>query len=332
MLEELEMEMIQMNKLLSFSDVEKAAKRIESFVKKTPIFTNKILDQKIGAQVFFKCENLQETKSFKARGVFNALLSYQEKNHQLPKKIVVQSSGNHGQAIAYAAKKFGLEALVYMTTIASKVKIKAIEDLGAKVVLCEKRSEVNRLAEEKIKEGYLFIHPSANNDVILGQATVAYEALNEIGEVDAVFAPVGGGGLVSGTYLAAQGYNGTNRRGGPMCPPKVFACEPKNANDVKISVRQNKIFAFAESPNTIADGARTLSTAEPCFTYLKKLNDILEISEEEIIFWQKEFLRATNILIEPTSALAVAGAAKYVKENKISADSKLLVIISGGNV
>lgn len=308
---------------LNFQDVEKSAKRIADYVLKTPVLKNGILDKKIGAQVFFKCDNMQKSKSFKARGAFNAILSYKEKHGEFPKKIVAVSSGNHAQAVAFVAKEFGLEAIIYIAANASKVKIKATQDLGANVVLCEKRIDANRWAEEKIKEGYYFIHPSGNEDVILGQATGTYEALKEIGEVDAIFGPLGGGGLISGTYLAAQGLSPNS---------KVFGCEPLNANDAKISVRDNKIFSYTESPNTIADGARTLGVIEPCFSYLKKLTDILEISEEEIILWQKEFLDTTGTLIEPTSALGIAGAAKYVKEYKISPDQKLLVIISGGNI
>lgn len=300
-----------------------AANRIKNYIKNTPLVSNQKLNEELGAQIFFKMENQQVASSFKARGAFNAILNYQEKHGKFPEKVVVQSSGNHAQATAYVCKQFGIKALIYMITKASPVKIAAAKNLGAEVILLEKRSEVNRQAIEKEKEGYVFIHPSANADVIAGQGTSALEALSEIGEVDAIFAPCGGGGLVSGCFLAAQ----------KLSPKaKVFACEPLNANDVARSVREGKIIEFEDTPDTIADGARTLATSEICFQYLKQLNGILEIPEEEIIFWQKKLSEVLNQRIEPTSALAIAGAKQFLQKNTQAKNQKILVIISGGNV
>ncbi len=310
-------------KNLTFNDILAAHKRIKNHIKNTPVISSKELNEELGAQVFFKMENQQETKSFKARGAFNAILTHKEKHGKFPEKIVVQSSGNHAQAISFACKKFNIPALIYMTTIASPFKIKACRDLGAEVILLEKRKEVNLKAEEKQKEGYFFIHPSDNDDVIAGQGTAAFEALSEIGEVAAIFAPCGGGGIVSGSFLAAQ----------KLSPhTKTFACEPANANDVAISLRENKIFHFDESPNTIADGARTLATSERCFNYLKQLAGVLEITEEQIIFWQKKISEILEQKIEPTSALAIAGLAQFLKNNPTQKNQKFLVIISGGNL
>lgn len=306
-----------MNKILQ------AAKRIKDYIKDTPIISDEKLNKELGAQIFFKMENQQITNSFKARGAFNTILAYREEHQKFPEKIVVQSSGNHAQAIAYACKLFGIKALIYMISQASATKIKAARDLGAEVVLLEKRSEVNRQAEEKQKEGYFFIHPSAHHDVVYGQATATLEALNEIGEVDFIFAPCGGGGLVSGCFLAAQATS-------PQA--KVFACEPLNANDIARSIREGKIVGFNETPNTIADGARTLKTSEICFKYLKQIAGVLEIAEEEIIFWQKKLSADLNQKIEPTSALAIAGAAQFIQKNPQIKNPKILVIISGGNV
>lgn len=310
-------------KELEFADVKKAHDRIKDHVLKTPIFNSPKLDEKLGAQIFFKLENQQQTNSFKARGAFNAILSYKEKNQKLPERVVAQSSGNHAQAVAFACKKFNIPALIYMAANASPFKIEATKKLGAKVVLCEKRSEVNRLSEEKQQEGYFFIHPSANNDVILGQATATLESLEEIGEVTAIFAPCGGGGLISGAYLASLGLSKN---------AQIFGCEPLNGNDAARSVKLGKIVGYENSPNTVADGARTLSVAEPCFTYLKKLAGILEISEEQILFWQKEFSEAFGKKIEPTSALSLAGIAQFLENNPQNKNTKLLAIISGGNL
>lgn len=308
---------------LSFEDVFAAQNRIKNHIKNTPLVSSEKLNEEFGVQVFLKMENQQETKSFKARGAFNAILSYKEKHKKFPEKIVVQSSGNHAQGTAFACKKFGIPLLVYMIKAASQAKIDATRALGAEVVLLEKRSEVNAAAEAKQKEGYFFIHPADGNDVIAAQGTAALEALQEIGEVEAIFAPCGGGGLIGGSFLAAQGLS-------PKA--KVFACEPANANDAARSFRDGKIFAFADTPKTIADGARTLAVSAQSFENLKKLSGVLEISEEEIIFWQKKISEILQQKIEPTSALAIAGLAQFVKKNKPSKDSKFLIIISGGNL
>ncbi len=308
---------------LNFDNILAASKRIKNHIKNTPVISNQELNKELGAQVFFKMENQQETKSFKARGAFNAILAYKEKHLKFPKKIVAQSSGNHAQAVAFACRQFKIPAIIYMAANTSPFKINATRALGAEVVLCEKRSEANRLAEEKQHEGYFFIHPSANNDVIAGQGTSAFEALTEIGEVDAIFAPCGGGGLISGSYLTSLGLSKQ---------AQVYGCEPANANDAAISVREGKIFHFENSPDTIADGARTLAVLEICFNYLKKLTGILEIEEEKIIFWQKKLTETLNQKIEPTSALAIAGAAQFLEKNKNLKNPKILVIISGGNL
>lgn len=312
---------------LDFDDIAAAHNRIKNYIKNTPLISNEKLDEELGAQVFFKMESQQETNSFKARGAFNAVLAYKEKHGKFPEKIVVQSSGNHAQAIANVCKKFGIKALIYMIAKASPVKIEAARKLGAEVVLLEKRSEVNAAAEAKQKEGYFFIHPSDDDDVICGQGTSALEALTEINgkgvAIDAIFMPCGGGGLASGVFLAAQ----------KLAPQaKIFACEPLNANDVAISFRTNEIFSFADTPDTIADGTRTLATSQRCFNYLKQFDGILEIPEEKIIFWQKKLSEVLQQKIEPTSALAVAGAEQFLKNNSTLKNQKILVIISGGNV
>jgi len=307
---------------LTFVDVKKAHQRLKNYIEKTPVISNEKLNELLSAEVFLKLENLQKTHSFKARGAFNAILSYQEKHGKLPEKIVAQSSGNHAQGVAYACNLLKIPALIYMGTITSPFKIKASRDLGAEVILCEKRADANRQAEEKQNEGYFFIHPADGDDVILGQATSAFEALQEIGEVDAVFAPCGGGGLISGTFLATKGLS-------PKA--KVFACEPLNANDAANSVRDGKIFAFDDSPSTIADGARTLAVRPQSFSYLKQLDGVLEIPEEKIIFWQKKLVEILEMKIEVTSALAVAGIEQYLQKNPDAKNQKLLAIISGGN-
>ncbi len=308
---------------LNFNHIQAAAKRLQGHVEKTPVIFSEELNRELGAQIFFKMENQQKTKSFKARGAFNSLLAYKEKHGEFPKKVVAQSSGNHAQAIAKACQEFNIPALIYMITKASPVKIAATRALGAEVVLFDKRSEVNKSAEDKQNEGYFFVHPNAGDDVICGQGTAAFEALSEIGEVDALFAPCGGGGLVAGTYLASLGLSPN---------AKTFACEPLNANDAARSVRLGKIVGYEDTPNTIADGARTLCVMPQTFDYLKEVAGFFEIQEEEIISWQKRLSEILAQKIEPTSVLAIAGAAQYLERNHQIKNPKILVIISGGNI
>jgi threonine dehydratase len=323
---------------LSFLDVINSYNKIFPYIKETPLIINKNLNQLLNAEIFLKMDNQQITNSFKIRGAFNAILSYRDRFGNFPQKVVVQSSGNHAAAIAYICHKFGIESLIYMASSVPRIKIEAVKKLGANVVICEKRAEANFLASQKAKEGYFFIHPSDNDDVITGQATSTFEAINQIAKIentdynkvtiDAIFAPCGGGGLVAGCFLASLGLNNL---------VKIFGCEPLLANDAKNSLRNNKIFAFCDSPNTIADGARTLAIADRCFYYLKKINDILEISEEKIIFWQKHLSNELKQSIEPTSALAIAGVDQFMSINFDIFNSKgkkprLLAIISGGNV
>jgi threonine dehydratase len=311
---------------LNFENVKKAVKRIENYIIKTPIISDQKLNKEFGVEIFFKMENQQITKSFKARGAFNAILSYREKYGEFPKKIVVQSSGNHAQAVAKACQQFKIPLLVYMINKASKVKIEATKALGAEVILFEKRSEVNKAAENKQKEGYFFIHPNTGDDVLIGQGTVAFEALSEIGEVEAIFAPCGGGGLVVGSYLASTGF---------LPQAKILACEPLNANDAARSFKAGEIIGYQETPNTIADGARTLAVEKQTFKYLQKITDFLEISEEKIIFWQKKLSDILDQKIEPTSALTIAGLEQYLEKNQKREkleNNKFLLIISGGNL
>jgi len=310
-------------KFLKFSDIIEADQRIKKFINRTPIFTSKIINQNLKAEVFFKMDCQQITRSFKIRGAFNAVLKYYETHRHLPEKIVAQSSGNHAQAIAYVGARLKIPVLIYMASTVSPFKIKLTRDLGAEVVLCEKRSQANALAESKQAEGYFFIHPSDNDEVIAGQATCTYEALREIGEVSAIFAPCGGGGLIAGSYLAKQ----------ELSPnAKVFGCEPLQANDASQSLKFGKIIGFDDTPPTIADGARTLKVSNRCYNYLKQISGIIEISEDQIILWQKQLGEIFKEKIEPTSALGMAGLKAYLDINPSQQNQKFLVIISGGNL
>lgn len=308
---------------LNFNDVVLSYERIKSGLVKTPLITNQFLNDFFQANIFFKLEALQTTGSFKIRGVLNAILSYQERHKKLPEKIVAVSSGNHAQAIAYACNKLGIKSLIYMAENTSPLKINSTKFYGAEVVVTKKREEANQQSQAKIAERYYYLHPSDHDDIILGQATACFESLKEAGEMEAIFAPCGGGGLVSGCFLASLGLSKN---------AKVFACEPLLGNDAAISVKSGKIFSFADSPNTIADGARSLSISKRTFNYLNKIAAIMEISEEEIIYFSQWLNNLLKVTVEPTATLAFAGAVRYLKANPHLKRPKILVMISGGNL
>lgn len=311
------------NKTLTFEDVAAAYVRIKDHIKKTPIFISQALNEKLGASLFFKMENQQVIKAFKARGAFNAILAYKEKHGEFPQKIVAQSSGNHAQAIAYVCQKFNIEALICMASSASALKIKSTQDLGAEVLLFLDRKQANAMAIKKQQEGYVLIHPFDNDDVICGQGTAAMEALEEIGEVDALFVPCGGGGFVSGSFLAAQKLS-------PQA--QIFACQPERANHISRSLEQGTLYEFNETPNTIADGTRSIGSAARCLHYIKQMSGVYNISEEDIAFWQTEFSKMVGSKIEPSSVLPVAAAQQFLTRHDHLKNPKILVMVSGGNV
>ena len=251
---------------LSHLNIIESYNRIKDHIVKTPVLTNQFLDQELGTEIYFKCENLQTTGSFKLRGAANKILKFREQNGHFPQKIVAVSSGNHAQAVAYIAKQFGIEALIYMEEKASPLKVKATRDYGAEVILTKTKRETEIYAEKRVQEGYLYVHSSNDEDIICGQGTACLEALVEIGDVDLVFTPCGGGGLIAGTYLACQTL--TKK-------PKVFAVEPKEANDTSISYQTGKIYSFEETPNTIADGAKTLRPSAIPFSYIQRLDGVV---------------------------------------------------------
>ena len=309
---------------LSPADIKKSYNRIQNHITKTPILTNQILNQKLGAEIYFKCENFQITGSFKLRGAINKILKYKEENGFFPQKIVAISSGNHAQAIAYLAKEFGVKALIYMDKNVSSYKIKIAKNYGAKVILTKTKKETGILAQKKIEEGYLYIHPSNDDDIICGQGTACLEAIEQIGnDIDAVFAPCGGGGLIAGSYLACQNL---------ISKPKIFATEPLLANDTSISFKTGKIYNFEKAPKTIADGARTLQPSLAAFSYIKKLDGVYEITESEIIRWTQIISSSLKIFVEPTSALALAGCYQFLQTTKPITKPTILIILSGGNM
>src|SRR5712692_7079814 len=303
--------------------------RIATKIHRTPVLTSASLNAMAGAQIFFKCENLQKTGSFKIRGASNAILSLT--NEEAAKGIVTQSSGNHGAAVACAAAWRRIPAYIVMPRNAPKVKIQAIEAYGGKITFCEPKVSSRKETCDRVQAetGAVLVHPYDDDRIIAGQATAAKELLEDFGDLDAVFAPVSGGGLLSGTCLGAKGIRADIR---------VFGCEPERADDAYRSLTTGTLQSL-ESSDTIADGLRA-SLAPRTFAILRKhIERILLVSEEEIISTARLVWERMKIIIEPSSAVALAPLLKPGVVQSLSlpprsdgAAPKLGVIFSGGNV
>ena len=303
--------------------------RVAPRIHRTPVLTSSSLNAMTGAQLFFKCENLQKTGSFKIRGASNAILSLTEK--EAARGIVTQSSGNHGAAVACAAAWRGVPAWIVMPRNAPAVKVKAIEGYGGKVVFCEPTVTARRVTCDRVQAetGAHLVHPYDDDRIIAGQATAAKELLEDFGDLDAVFAPVSGGGLLSGTCLGAKGSRADVR---------VFGCEPERADDAYRSLTTG-ILQAQDSSDTIADGLRA-SLAPRTFAILRRhVERILLVSEEEIISAARLVWERMKNIIEPSSAVAIAPllrpgvvASLNLPKRPDGAAPKLGVIFSGGNV
>jgi threonine dehydratase len=314
---------------LTWQAILEAHARIAPRIHRTPVMTSASLDAMAGARLFFKCENLQKTGSFKIRGASNAILSLSKE--EAAHGIVTQSSGNHGAAVACAAAWRGVPAFIVMPQNAPRVKVRAIEAYGGKITFCEpKVSSRNQVcAQVQSETGAVLIHPFDNDEIITGQATAAKELLEEVPDLDAVFAPVSGGGLLSGTCLGAKGLRPGIR---------VFGCEPERADDAYRSLSSGTLQSL-ESSDTIADGLRA-SLAPRTFAILRdNVERILLASEEEIIAAMRSVWERMKIIIEPSSAVAIAPLLKPgtvatldLPPRSDSTPPKLGVIFSGGNV
>jgi threonine dehydratase len=282
-----------------------------------------------GAQLFFKCENLQKTGSFKIRGASNAILSLTKEG--VAKGIVTQSSGNHGAAVACAAAWRGVPAWIVMPKNAPAVKAKAIEGYGGKVIFCEPSVAARKATCDRVQAetGAYLVHPYDDDRIIAGQATAAKEFLEDLGDLDAMFAPVSGGGLLSGTCLGAKGIRPDVR---------VFGCEPERADDAYRSLTTGTLQS-QDSSDTVADGLRA-SLSPRTFAILRRHVDrILLVSEEEIISAARLVWERMKIIIEPSSAVAIAPllrpgvvASLNLPRRADGGAPKLGVIFSGGNV
>ena len=306
---------------LSLKDIEAAKNRVTPYINNTPILSSSVLNAWLGHEIFFKAENFQKIGAFKARGGVNTLSWLLEENHK-PKQLVANSSGNHAQAVAYAARQFGIPATIFMASYASKIKVQATKSYGAQVVLSETRDIADaKVAEAAKEEGTFWIPPFNHDQVICGQGTAAYEALSDLKDIDAVFTPCGGGGLTSGTLIATRGLSPTT---------KVFGVEPLNANDAAESLRKGSIQRLSKTPETLADGAMTMAVGDLTFPYLQQLDGFYEIEEEYLIYWTQWLTHLLKCRLEPTCAMPMEAIRRWLR--KQTTKKRVLMIISGGNI
>ncbi|MDN7556019.1 threo-3-hydroxy-L-aspartate ammonia-lyase [Burkholderia orbicola] len=306
--------------LPTYDDVAAAAARLEGHAHRTPVMTSRTIDNALGAQVFFKCENLQRMGAFKFRGAFNALSRFnaEQRRHG----VVAFSSGNHAQAVALSARILGIPATIVMPQDAPAAKMAATRGYGGNVVTydryTEDREQIGRdLAE---KHGLTLVPPYDHPDVIAGQGTAAKELFDEVGPLDAVFTPLGGGGLLSGTALATRALS-------PHA--KLYGVEPEAGNDAQQSFRSGTI-VHIDTPRTIADGAQTQHLGNLTFPILRRdVDDILTATDAELVESMRFFATRMKIVVEPTGCLSFAA----VRRMKDALQGKRVgVVVSGGNV
>lgn len=306
----------------SNQDIIEAHERIKNYIHKTPILTSSSINSLFGCNLFFKCENFQKIGAFKIRGASNAVLSLTD--DEIKNGIATHSSGNHAAAIAFSAKIRNVPSYIVMPHTALSSKKKAVETYGGKIIYCESnlKSREETLNELIKKTNAVFIHSYDNYSVIAGQATCAKEIFEELSDkfkIDFIIAPVGGGGLLSGTSLSTKYFY-------PYA--KVIGAEPKGADDAFRSIRDNTIYPSV-NPQTICDGLLT-QLSEKTFSIIKKnVYKILTAEEDSIIFCMKLIWERMKIIVEPSSAVALA----VVWENREEFFNKnIAIIISGGNV
>ena len=305
----------------SIDDVRAAAKRIKGIGHRTPILTSKTLDRLAGRKLFFKCENFQKVGAFKFRGGWNAISMLSDKDAK--NGVCTHSSGNHAQAVAYAALKRGIPAYIVMPNNSPDVKLEAVKGYGAHITLCEPTLEARRTTLEKIAEktGAEVIHPFNNPNVIAGQGTAALEMIEDLGNLDAMIAPIGGGGLMSGTCITTRSL---------LPNAKLFGAEPKGADDAYRSLKEGKMLP-QESPNTICDGLLT-SLGENTWNILKDhLNAIYTVSDDEVIKAMKLIWERMKIIIEPSCATPVA-VVMSPEFRALKGIEKIGIILTGGNI
>lgn len=307
------------NPAVTIDDVREAHARIRSRILRTPVLTSTRLSELSGASLHFKCENLQKTGSFKARGAMNAVLSLSD--GEASRGVATHSSGNHAAALSWAAGQRGVPAFVVMPRTASPTKIASVERYGGRIIFCEPSHKAREEAADRIvrETGAVLVHPYNQPRIIAGQATAALELLEDVPDLDAILCPVGGGGLLAGTAIVAKGLR-------PLT--KVFAGEPEGAADASLSLKSG-VRTPVEHPSSIADGLLAF-VGDLTFPVMVRLVDgIATVSDAEIAAAMRQLLEVMKIAVEPSGAVAYAA----VSQRRVDVAGKRVgIILSGGNV
>jgi len=305
---------------MNYDEVLTAYDRIKEVVNKTPVMTSRTLNRMTKSSIYLKCENFQRIGAFKFRGAYNAILNLTE--NQKTNGVITHSSGNHAQAVALAAKLMGIKVTIVMPETAPQVKVNATkETYGAKIVFCKNTIQARQEKTQELikKHNFTLIHPYNNENVIAGAGTAAYELLLEHNDLDMIFAPVGGGGLLSGTAITGKGFSSKI---------EIYGVEPKNVDDAYRSLLSDKI-EVNETINSIADGLLT-NLSERTFKIIKEnVAKIITVSEEEILNAMRFIWERMKLVVEPSGACSLAGVLSGQVEIQ---DKKVGVIISGGNI
>lgn len=305
--------------VIEFARIEDACRRIQGIANKTPVMTSSTLDGLTGASVHLKCENLQRAGSFKFRGAYNAisLLAPEERR----KGVIAHSSGNHAQALALVGRLLDIPVVAVMPKNSSSVKIEAVRGYDAEIVMCEPtlKSREETTARLIADKGYTLIHPYDNDNVIAGAGTACYELNSQVANLDYILCPVGGGGLISGTSIAAKG---------SFPNIKVVGVEPERANDAYLSFTTGQMVQNT-STDTIADGLRT-NLCQRTFDIIRQnVDDIVLVSEEDIVSAMRFLWERMKLVVEPSGVVSLAG---ILSEKLDVENSRVGVIVSGGNV
>ncbi len=308
-----------LNSIPSLGDIKQAHQRISKYIHETPVLTSTSLDEIAGCQLFFKCENFQKVGAFKMRGAVNKIFSIRPEERK--NGFACHSSGNHGQAVALAAKLARAKAYVVMPKNATKAKVEAVTSYGAEVIFCEPNDQSRMASCERIMEQTkaVMVHPFDDYAIIAGQATAAKELIEQTDDLDAIIAPVGGGGLAAGTVLIGHYLN-------PSI--KIFLAEPKEVDDTYQSLKAGKIIPN-KAANTIADGLKT-TVGERNFAILKEhISDCFTVTEQEIISAMRLIYERMKMVIEPSCAVPFAALLKNKEKFKAK---KVGIVLTGGNV
>ena len=300
-------------------DIRTAHNRIRPHIHRTPVLTSARLDAASGASLFFKCENFQKVGAFKARGATNAVFALDDETAR--RGVATHSSGNHAAALSRAARLRGIAAHIVMPSNSPKVKVRAVEGYGGRIVFCEpnQRAREEACARVIAETGATLIHPFENEDVMAGQGTVVIELLEDVPDLDVVLCPVGGGGVLCGTAVAAKTLRPSMQ---------VIATEPAGADDAAQSFHQRKL-VYQEQKNTIADGLRTNLGAVNFALIQRYVDDIVTVSDEAIVAAMRAIFETMKIVVEPSGAVPYAA----VLEGRVDLPGRRVgLILTGGNV